>query len=113
MTLFIIGLSVTLIINALLLLLIRKHFIYNLKRHNELTRGLFELQKEFTDYQVNQKRYNNKTITQREIRFDNVARAIKKNEDFISIVNQKHKDLPETIRNVIGHIEFARPLDKK
>ena len=60
MTLFIIGLSVTLIINALLLLLVRKHFIYNLKRHNELTRGLFELQKEFTDYQVNQKRYNNK-----------------------------------------------------
>ena len=49
MTLFIIGLSVTLIINALLLLLVRKHFIYNLKRYNELTRGLFELQKDMMD----------------------------------------------------------------
>ena len=95
MTLFIIGLSVTLIINALLLLLIRKHFIYNLKRHNELTRGLFELQKEFTDYQVNQKRYNNKTITQREIRFDNVAKSIQKNEDRIHLMK---KSLPEEIR---------------
>ena len=110
MTLFIIGLSVTLIINALLLLLIRKHFIYNLKRHNELTRGLFELQKEFTDYQVNQKRYNNKTITQREIRFDNVAKSIQKNEDRIHLMK---KSLPEEIRKTIGHIEFARPLDKK
>jgi|TARA_R100001509_G_C4688313_1_gene155962 hypothetical protein len=110
MTLFIIGLSVTLIINALLLLLIRKHFIYNLKRHNELTRGLFELQKEFTDYQVNQKRYNNKTITQREIRFDNVAKSIQKNEDRIHLMK---KSLPEEIRKTIGHIEFAKPLDKK
>tara|TARA_R100001591_G_scaffold81096_1_gene88086 strand:+ start:572 stop:904 length:333 start_codon:yes stop_codon:yes gene_type:complete len=110
MTLFIIGLSVTLIINALLLLLVRKHFIYNLKRHNELTRGLFELQKEFTDYQVNQKRYNNKTITQREIRFDNVAKSIQKNEDRIHLMK---KSLPEEIRKTIGHIEFAKPLDKK
>tara|TARA_Y100000592_G_scaffold53278_1_gene84073 strand:+ start:1491 stop:1823 length:333 start_codon:yes stop_codon:yes gene_type:complete len=110
MTLFIIGLSVTLIINALLLLLVRKHFIYNLKRHNELTRGLFELQKEFTDYQLNQKRYNNKTITQREIRFDNVAKSIQKNEDRIHLMK---KSLPEEIRKTIGHIEFAKPLDKK
>ena len=110
MTLFIIGLSVTLIVNALLLLLVRKHFIYNLKRHNELTRGLFELQKEFTDYQVNQKRYNNKAITQREIRFDNVAKSIQKNEDRIHLMK---KSLPEEIRKTIGHIEFAKPLDKK
>ena len=105
MTLFIIGLSVTLIINALLLLLVRKHFIYNLKRHNELTRGLFELQKEFTDYQVNQKRYNNKAITQREIRFDNVARSIKKNEDAICGVNKR---IPDEIKKCIKHIELSR-----
>ena len=67
-------------------------------------------QKEFTDYQVNQKRYNNKTITQREIRFDNVAKSIQKNEDRIHLMK---KSLPEEIRKTIGHIEFAKPLDKK
>ena len=76
-------------------------------------KALLALQHEFTQYQVNEKRLNEKETAKREIRFDNVARAIKKNEDYINIVNQKHKDLPKTIRNVIGHIEFARPLDKK
>ena len=76
-------------------------------------KALLALQHEFTQYQVNEKRSNEKETAKREIRFDNVARAIKKNEDYINIVNQKHKDLPKTIRNVIGHIEFARPLDKK
>ena len=48
-----------------------------------------------------------------EIRHDNIARSIQKNEDFINVVNQKHKDLPNTIRKVIGHIEFAKPINKK
>jgi hypothetical protein len=110
MILFIIGLSITLIVNALLVFLVRKHFTYNLKRHNELARGLFELQKEFTEYQVNQKRHTSKVITQREIRFDNVAKSIQKNEDRIHLIK---KSLPEEIRKTVGHIEFARPLDKK
>ena len=45
-----------------------------------------------------------------EIRHDNIARSIKKNEDAIYNVN---KTLPEKIRKTVGHIEFARPLDKK
>ena len=45
-----------------------------------------------------------------EIRHDNIAKCITKNEQLISTVNKK---LPEEIRRVIGHIEFARPLDKK
>ena len=83
------------------------------KRLESNNKALLTLHKEFTQYQVTEKRHWEKETAKREIRFDNIARSIKKNEDFISIVNQKHKDLPETIRNVIGHIEFARPLDKK
>ena len=76
-------------------------------------RALLALQKEFTQYQVSEKRSHEKATARMEIRHDNIARAIKKNEDFISTVNQKHKDLPKTIRNVIGHIEFAKPINKK
>ena len=83
------------------------------KRLKSNNKALLALQEEFTQYQVGEKRSHEKTTARMEIRFDNVARAIKKNEDFINTVNQKHKDLPDTIRNVVGHIEFARPLDKK
>ena len=83
------------------------------KRLERNNKALLALQKEFTQYQVKDKRFREKETAKLEIRFDNIARSIKKNEDFINIVNQKHKDLPKTIRNVIGHIEFARPLDKK
>ena len=46
----------------------------------------------------------------KEVRFDNVAKSIKKNEQRIYHVE---KTLPEKIRKVVGHIEFARPLDNK
>ena len=62
---------------------------------------------------VDQKRLDEKETAKREIRFDHIARSIKKNEDFINVVNQKHQDLPKTIRKVIGHIEFAKPINKK
>jgi len=90
------------------------YFNRQLKRKLELTnKALLALQEEFTQYQISQKRLGEKEIAKREIRFDNVARAIKKNEDFINTVNQKHTNLPETIRKVIGHIEFAKPINKK
>ena len=81
-----------------------------LERNNK---ALLALHKEFTQYQVSEKRSHEKETAKKEIRFDNIARAIKKNEDFINAVNQKHKDLPDTIRKVIGHIEFAKPINKK
>ena len=83
------------------------------KKLENNNKALLALQKEFTQYQVSEKRSHEKATARMEIRHDNIARAIKKNEDFISTVNQKHKDLPKTIRNVIGHIEFARPINKK
>tara|TARA_B100001113_G_scaffold80643_1_gene63570 strand:- start:1153 stop:1491 length:339 start_codon:yes stop_codon:yes gene_type:complete len=109
MTLLIIGLSLSFIAIGVLY-----YLNYQLKKRLENNnRALLALQKEFTQYQVNEKRSHEKETAKREIRFDNVARAIKKNEDFINVVNQKHQNLPDTIRDVIGHIEFAKPLNKK
>ena len=68
------------------------------------------LMKDFTNYQVSEKRLQEKSVARMEIRHDNIARSIKKNEEYISYMK---KSLPEQIRDVIGHIEFARPLDKK
>jgi uncharacterized membrane protein YgaE (UPF0421/DUF939 family) len=109
MILSIIGLSLSFIAIGVLF-----YFNRQLKRKLELTnKALLAFQKEFTQYQVNEKRFQEKERAKEEIRHDNIAKCIQKNEDFINIVNQKHKDLPDTIRKVIGHIEFARPLDKK
>ena len=88
------------------------------KQTNELvefdidqTRTAYQaLMKDFTNYQVNQARLEEKNIAKLEIRHDNIARSITKNEQKIF---QVEKTLPEKIRKVIGHIEFARPLDKK
>ena len=68
------------------------------------------LMKDFTNYQVSEKRAQEKAVAKMEIRHDNIARSIKKNEQKIYHVE---KTLPEKIRKVVGHIEFARPLDKK
>ena len=109
MIFLIIGLSLSIIAIGILYYL-NNELKKRLERNNK---ALLALQKEFTQYQVKDKRFREKETAKLEIRFDNIARAIKKNEDFINAVNQKHKDLPDTIRKVIGHIEFARPLDKK
>ena len=109
MILSIIGLSLSFIAIGVLF-----YFNRQLKRKLELTnKALLAFQKEFTQYQVKDKRFREKETAKLEIRFDNVARTIKKNENYIDIVNQKHKDLPDTIRKVIGHIEFAKPINKK
>ena len=68
------------------------------------------LMKDFTNYQVEQARFERKETAKKEVRFDNVAKSIRKNEQRIYHVE---KTLPEKIRKVVGHIEFARPLDKK
>tara|TARA_B100001250_G_scaffold409475_1_gene433895 strand:+ start:1832 stop:2158 length:327 start_codon:yes stop_codon:yes gene_type:complete len=80
------------------------------KKLENNNRALLALHKEFTQYQVTEKRHWEKEIAKREIRFDNIARSIKKNEDFISTINQK---LPENILRVVSQIEFAKPINKK
>jgi len=109
MTLLIIGLSLSICAIGVLYYL-NNQLKKRLERNNK---ALLILQQEFTQYQVDQDKLIREGITTREIRFDRVAKCIKKNEEFINIVNKKHKDLPDTIRKVVGHIEFARPLDKK
>ena len=109
MTLLIIGLSLSFIAIGFLFYFNRQ-LKRTLKSNNT---ALLALQKEFTQYQVSEKRLDEKETAKREIRFDHIARSIKKNEDYINVVNQKHQDLPKTIRKVIGHIEFAKPINKK
>ena len=49
-----------------------------------------------------------------EIRFDRVHRKVSKNQDDINNkIDRLETNLPNRIRTVIGHIEFARPLDNK
>ena len=106
MILLIIGLSLSFIAMGVLFYL-NNELKKKLKGTNK---ALLALQKEFTQYQVNEKRYWEKERAKEEIRHDNIAKCITKNEQLIGAVNKK---LPEEIRRVIGHIEFARPLDKK
>ena len=49
-----------------------------------------------------------------DIRFDRVHRKVSKNQDEVyRDLDRLEKNLPETIRKTIGHIEFSRPLDSK
>ena len=49
-----------------------------------------------------------------EIRFDRVHRKVSKTQDEIyQTIERLDSKLPEKIRKVIGHIEFARPLDNR
>ena len=101
MTLLIIGLSLSFIAIGVL------YYLNNqLKRKLEGTnKALLAFQKEFTQYQVNQKRFDEKETAKREIRFDNVARSIKKNEDAIYGVNKR---MPEEIKKCIKYIELGK-----
>ena len=82
------------------------YFNRQLKRKLEGTNtALLALQKEFTQYQVNEKRYWEKERAKEEIRHDNIAKCISKNEQLISAVNKR---MPEEIKKCIKHIELSR-----
>ena len=75
------------------------------KRLERNNKALLALQQEFTQYQVSQKRLDEKETPKKEIRFDNVARSIKKNEDAIYGVNKR---MPEEIKKCIKYIELGK-----
>ena len=75
------------------------------KKLENNNRALLALQKEFTQYQVDEKRVKEKDIARMEIRHDNIAKSIQKNEDAIYSVNKK---MPEEIKKCIKHIELSR-----
>ena len=83
MTLLIIGLSLSFVTIGVLFYLGYQQNIFIQKRCNKLGAALLALQKEFSQYQVDQGKYNRDEITTREIRFDRVAKSIQKNEDTI------------------------------
>ena len=79
-------------------------------KHNEWLYGEAEaaehgytaLMKDFTNYQVKCDRELSKLEKDLEIQINGTRRDIEK----------LNKDLPSKIRNVIGHIEFAKPSNK-
>ena len=109
MTLLIIGLSLSFIAIGVL------YYLNNQlkKRLENNNRALLALQKEFTQYQVSEKRVKEKDTARMEIRFDNVARSIKKNEDAIYGLNEKHKDLPKLVGKIVSQVEFAQNTIKR
>ena len=101
MTVLIIGLSLSFIAIGILYHLnneLKKKLINN-------NRELLALQKEFTQYQVAESRVKEKDTARMEIRHDNIAKSIKKNEDAIYGVNKR---MPEEIKKCIKHIELSR-----
>ena len=69
------------------------------------------LMKDFTNYQVSEKRLQEKSRAKMEIRHDNIARSISKNEQKIF---QVEKTLPEKIGTFISQVEFAQDnINKK
>ena len=105
MTLFIVGLSITLILNTALVIIIYKHFKTNQRQFQALKKGLMGLQKEFTQYQVDEKRVKEKDTAKMEIRHDNIAKSIRKNEQMIDVVNKR---MPDEIKKCIKHIELSK-----
>ena len=79
------------------------------KKLENNNRALLALQKEFTQYQVDEKRVKEKDIARMEIRHDNIAKSITKNEQ---LINSVKKTLPENIMRIVSQIEFAKPINK-
>ena len=75
------------------------------KKLENNNRALLALQQEFTQYQVDERRVKEKNIARMEIRHDNIAKSIRKNEDAIYSVNKK---MPEEIKKCIKHIELSK-----
>ena len=65
--------------------------------------GYTALMKDFTNYQVD---------TDRKIAHSEKQLEIKSKESERKIIRLT-SELPKVIRNVVGHIEFAKPLDNK
>ena len=79
------------------------------KKLENNNRALLALQKEFTQYQVNESRFKEKDTARMEIRHDNIAKSITKNEQ---LINSVKKTLPENIMRIVSQIEFAKPINK-
>jgi hypothetical protein len=86
MTVLIVGLSLSFIAIGVLYYF-NNELKKNLKNNNK---ALLTLQKEFTQYQINEKRYWEKERAKEEIRHDNIAKSITKNEQLIESVKKSN-----------------------
>ena len=111
MILLIIGLSLSFVaIGVLFYLGYQKNKQIENKLNNS-NKALLALQKEFTQYQVDERRVKGKDTARMEIRHDNIAKSIQKNEDRIHLIN---KTLPNKIGEIVSQIEFAQnKINKK
>ena len=68
------------------------------------------LMSDFNNYQID----NERKIVQLEKNLEHQSNKLnKQSESAHNRMDQMNKTLPLVIRQVVGHIEFARPLDKK
>ena len=105
MILLIIGLSLSFIAIGVLFYLGYQKNKQIENRLNNSNKALLALQKEFTQYQVDESRIKEKDVARMEIRHDNIAKSIKKNEDRIHLIK---KTLPNKIGEIVSQIEFAQ-----
>jgi hypothetical protein len=101
MTVLIIGLSLSFIAIGVLYYL-NNELKKKLERNNK---ALLALQHEFTQYQVIEKRFKEKDTARMEIRHDNIAKSISKNEQLIDAVNKR---MPDEIKKAIKYIELGK-----
>ena len=105
MILLIIGLSLSFIAIGVLFYLGYQKNKQIENRLNNSNKALLALQKEFTQYQVDERRVKGKDTARMEIRHDNIAKSIQKNEDRIYLIN---KTLPNKIGEIVSQVEFAQ-----
>ena len=89
--------------------------IYWLRKEQQMDNGLHAAELDHTHHGMNamMDNFNNYQVkTDRKIAELEKQLNLKTNSSFREVDKLK-KDLPLTIRKVIGHIEFAKPLDKK
>jgi len=101
MILLIVGLSLSFIAIGVLYYL-NDQLSKRLERSNK---ALLAFQDEFTQYQVKEKRFQEKEKAREEIRHDNIAKTITRNEQLINAVNKK---IPDEIKKCIKHIELSK-----
>ena len=105
MILLIIGLSLSFIAIGVLFYLGYQKNKQIENRLNNSNKALLALQKEFTQYQVDESRVKEKDVARIEIRHDNIAKSIQKNEQMIDAVNKR---IPDEVKKCIKHIELSR-----
>tara|TARA_Y100000592_G_C5228215_1_gene202631 strand:- start:168 stop:488 length:321 start_codon:yes stop_codon:yes gene_type:complete len=100
---------------TILLNFIALGLIYWLRKDQEMTNGLIESDLQGHEHGMNamMENFNNYQVeTDRKIAHLEKQLEIKTKESERKIIRLT-SELPKVIRNVVGHIEFARPLDKK